>query len=1067
MAEIVEEAVKQKVSLGESTLDSDSTICCLKLSESLFPTKREKYNKIYVRDCYIPVYDIISNHQALHGQGSIVLVKGNPGIGKSVFLFYYLYRKRSDPLVKSIIYDVVDAPVYHFTYTEDGSPIVHQGDRSSFKDILLRPDSSSLYLVDGQRPLPSKRPTLIVSSPNKSNYEEYMKDGKTSRIIMPLWSSLEILASNCLIFDHPIQDVQSRYFRWGGIPRYVLDKISRPDQELLVNAISSTNLEACISSINMPDSPESGSHKVIHLDAEPGTDFVRQRVSFASNYVKEKLVQRFYWNWREEVIRKVSLVGTSQIEGLLFEQLSHQTLINGGEFHIRSLDGKGNLGEYLHFAPAKCDSIQGTTELASRLASKNRFPPDTYVRPTDLNFPAVDSFMGQYLFQITKTNNHPVSFKELNFITFHLDPSTKNPAATTTDTTTTTTATTTTDASTTAGTQFHLFFVVPPHLFDSFPRQEYVEAKTQPDANNPGKKTTTKNKVKAPQNVHQYALKMAFSSVPPSVLYPVISGEDAIINSDPKTILIDHLQSTQKISTTDSIRMDQDIKKDKRSITSALNLKKARDARKNQFIIYDSDSDSDNDSDNTKKRTKNKAPVKKKRIVIDNNKKDFEQMNKKMEFLIEMFTCHQQKNNFIVNDEVVEKEIKQQPINSIKESDIIKNKMIMKSKKNDKKLIRKLIREALDDERKQQQHLSKESSPVLAWSNPNEVAMIKSIQDTNFRESLLKNQQELDKETKKKIIDLTKDDIQVKQTEQQQQIMVDQILPNDLIEMVPRNNLTTTNDFVKRNELKDMVKNQRISVIDLIVSFAQDLKKKQKIGSGRSNKERDLKPKDKMSFIMNLDPHNKPGSHWVAVYIDADKDKSVEYQEPTDDFMKQLKDLIDEINPDYYLKFKLNKVIDQSNSTTCGYHAIKFLLNRYNGIPFKESSGWSDISKEENKAKKMREMIGTSHGFNLHLHYQQPMQSLDLQIQVFTRGTYLMDHTNFHLHSKMVTKINKKLNNTLNTFNSAVNTANQSYIPCYSCNTLVNMNPRYDGTSCDRAFTEPDYLSSGFAANTA
>ncbi|EGG18239.1 hypothetical protein DFA_03726 [Cavenderia fasciculata] len=25
------------------------------------------------------------------------------------------------------------------------------------------------------------------------------------------------------------------------------------------------------------------------------------------------------------------------------------------------------------------------------------------------------------------------------------------------------------------------------------------------------------------------------------------------------------------------------------------------------------------------------------------------------------------------------------------------------------------------------------------------------------------------------------------------------------------------------------------------------------------------------------------------------------------------------------------------------------------------------------------------------------------------------------------------------------------------------MNPRYDGASCDRAFTEPDYLSSGFA----
>ncbi|EGG14412.1 hypothetical protein DFA_12184 [Cavenderia fasciculata] len=91
------------------------------------------------------------------------------------------------------------------------------------------------------------------------------------------------------------------------------------------------------------------------------------------------------------------------------------------------------------------------------------------------------------------------------------------------------------------------------------------------------------------------------------------------------------------------------------------------------------------------------------------------------------------------------------------------DRVYIRSKKNDKKLIRKLIREALDDERKQQQQLSKESSPVLAWSNPNEVAMIKSIQDANFRESVLKNQQELDKETKKKIIDLTKDDIQVKQ----------------------------------------------------------------------------------------------------------------------------------------------------------------------------------------------------------------------------------------------------------------------------------------------------------------
>ncbi|EGG18908.1 hypothetical protein DFA_02647 [Cavenderia fasciculata] len=534
MAEIVEEAVKQKVSLGESTLDSDSTICCLKLSESLFPTKREKYNKIYVRDCYIPVYDIISNHQALHGQGSIVLVKGNPGIGKSVFLFYYLYRKRRDPLVKSIIYDVVDAPVYHFTYTEDGSPIVHQGDRSSFKDILLRPDSSSLYLVDGQRPLPSKRPTLIVSSPNKSNYEEeYMKMLKADTL--------------------------------DGVEFQVLDKISVSDQGLLVNAISCTDLEACVSSINMPDSPQSGSHKVIHLDVEPNCpDFSVPRVSFASNYVKEKMVQRFYWNWREEVIKKISLVGTTQIGGLLFEQLSHQTLSNGGRYIIRSLEEEeDNLCEsHLHFFPTNFGFVKNTAELVERRNSDNRFPPETYVRPTDLNFPAIDSFAGKYLFQITKTNQHPVSFKELTHITYNLDPltpidPTKLPtmadASTTTTTTTadasttTTTAdtsTTTADASTTTAdtstttadastkyTTFHLIFVVPPERFESFPRQDYVELKTQTDPN--GKKSSTKTRVKGPRNVRQYALQMVFTSIPASELYPVGSDVDNLINCGP------------------------------------------------------------------------------------------------------------------------------------------------------------------------------------------------------------------------------------------------------------------------------------------------------------------------------------------------------------------------------------------------------------------------------------------------------------------------------------------------------------------------------------------------------
>ncbi|GAM22444.1 hypothetical protein SAMD00019534_056190 [Acytostelium subglobosum LB1] len=71
----------------------------------------------------------------------------------------------------------------------------------------------------------------------------------------------------------------------------------------------------------------------------------------------------------------------------------------------------------------------------------------------------------------------------------------------------------------------------------------------------------------------------------------------------------------------------------------------------------------------------------------------------------------------------------------------------------------------------------------------------------------------------------------------------------------------------------------------------------------------ELKPKQRMSFIMNLDKSSQPGSHWVACNIDAKGDKSIEYydsfgDDPSTDFMRRMKQLVREIDPDVYLKLK-------------------------------------------------------------------------------------------------------------------------------------------------------------------
>jgi hypothetical protein len=119
----------------------------------------------------------------------------------------------------------------------------------------------------------------------------------------------------------------------------------------------------------------------------------------------------------------------------------------------------------------------------------------------------------------------------------------------------------------------------------------------------------------------------------------------------------------------------------------------------------------------------------------------------------------------------------------------------------------------------------------------------------------------------------------------------------------------------------------------------------------------------KMSFIMNLSPSTKLGTHWVAVYIDTKHDMSIEYfdsfgRDPPTEFLKGIKLIINKLNPSVYLKLKINKIVDQrNNSSTCGYHAMNFLLNRYKGIPFKDCSGYSNVMKGESDAHKLEEKL--------------------------------------------------------------------------------------------------------------
>lgn len=108
--------------------------------------------------------------------------------------------------------------------------------------------------------------------------------------------------------------------------------------------------------------------------------------------------------------------------------------------------------------------------------------------------------------------------------------------------------------------------------------------------------------------------------------------------------------------------------------------------------------------------------------------------------------------------------------------------------------------------------------------------------------------------------------------------------------------------------------------------------------------------------------HGGSHGHWVSLYVDP-KNKMIEYynpfgEAPPNQLSKEFKRIVNELDSTHLFQYKINKVKNQrANSDTCGYHAMKFIIDRINGKHFKEASGYSTIMKSENEIKQLKKHV--------------------------------------------------------------------------------------------------------------
>jgi hypothetical protein len=223
---------------------------------------------------------------------------------------------------------------------------------------------------------------------------------------MPTWTVDEIMKCRLQIFsdqsDNSEEAVKNRFSRWGGIPRYVLQKTDEEDQMLISDALAECSISELVSSISNLSSARKASHRLLHMTVQQ--NYMQGPVRFASQWVEEQAISKYSQSKQQEVHDVMAASGgeptVAEFRGKLWKRHAHCKLQSGGRFLCRNLSDGSDVFEIELPHSDKSVSIWDHTEIA-------QLEDAVYAWGRSKTFPAVDAVIQpDKLFQITVSSNH-------------------------------------------------------------------------------------------------------------------------------------------------------------------------------------------------------------------------------------------------------------------------------------------------------------------------------------------------------------------------------------------------------------------------------------------------------------------------------------------------------------------------------------------------------------------------------------------------------------------------------------------------------------------------------------
>lgn len=379
----------------------------------------ENKKSLYVRAAYSDIYDSI-----LLSKKTRNVVTGVPGIGKSLFCLYFIWRYVAENTDALFLLEFVKDEIQMF------GPNYHQ--------MCTRLQCNGVqipYFVDiDAMHEPAKNVgsfAVVFSFPHPGRFKQWMKNPDLcDRYVLPTWTLPDLQQLRLVCFPLTSgETVNYRFRRVGGVPRLVLQGDDCCFEDCLENALARKGAGIAesffVSGFGMTD--EEMSYTLVHIHPDQENYCTRaEHFTFASTFIWERL---YRLNQRSIINKSVDYFngGTGAYGGLFagyhFENICHIALpITGKHFRISSLRSSEGDESINHVNEKTTIFVPSTVcNLSTDDWSRTPFERNVYYIPLKKNLESGDSFFLSddgvlHVLQITVGKSHPVKAHGLGII---------------------------------------------------------------------------------------------------------------------------------------------------------------------------------------------------------------------------------------------------------------------------------------------------------------------------------------------------------------------------------------------------------------------------------------------------------------------------------------------------------------------------------------------------------------------------------------------------------------------------------------------------------------------------